>query len=229
MSIQDVAIVLNNSQAQGRAKLVLLGIANHADDNRVSWPSIATLARYANASERSINRDLVALVELGELEIVKNGAPVAGQYRPNLYRLLVVSDTENRGDNLTPLEGSGVTELSSGVTAQVIRGDNCGVQNHQLTINKNHQLSKAQPIAEDWELDDDLIRWTADIAPSLNWRLEVEQFRNYWLEQSGKNALKKNWGRAWRNWVINAVKWNPTLANKPVVQKEKHRFTGYVD
>jgi hypothetical protein len=43
MSIEAVATVLNHSKARGRAKLVLIGIANHLGDQG-AWPSISTLS-----------------------------------------------------------------------------------------------------------------------------------------------------------------------------------------
>ena len=110
MSIEAVSLVLNNSKATGRAKLVLLGIANHLGDQG-AWPSISTLARYANASERSVKRDIQELIELGELKVELQNAPTNHQYKTNLYWITI---------------RSGVTDSASGVTAQVSRGDSSG-------------------------------------------------------------------------------------------------------
>jgi hypothetical protein len=126
MSIEAVSLVLNNSRATGRAKLVLLGIANHLGDHG-AWPSISTLARYANASERSVKRDIQELVELGELKVELQNAPTKTQYKTNLYWITI---------------GSGVTDSASGVTDWVSRGDSSGksgvtpvgTQNMILTI-----------------------------------------------------------------------------------------------
>jgi len=110
MSIEAVSLVLNNSRATGRAKLVLLGIANHLGDHG-AWPSISTLARYANASERSVKRDIQELVELGELKVELQNAPTKTQYKTNLYWITI---------------SSGVTDSASGVTDWVSRGDSSG-------------------------------------------------------------------------------------------------------
>ena len=56
MSLEKMVDVLYRSKASPRAKLVLLGIANHQGDMG-SYPAIATLAKYANCSERSVKRD----------------------------------------------------------------------------------------------------------------------------------------------------------------------------
>jgi hypothetical protein len=110
MSIEAVSLVLNQSRATGRAKLVLLGIANHLGDQG-AWPSISTLARYANASERSVKRDIQELVELGELKVELQNAPTRHQYRTNLYWITI---------------SSGVTDSAPGVTDWVSRGDSSG-------------------------------------------------------------------------------------------------------
>jgi hypothetical protein len=110
MSVEMISLVLNNSRAEGRAKLVLIGIANHHGDNG-AWPSIATLARYANSSERSIKRDLQYLQELGEITIEINGSDFGGQYKTNKYWIVLsgVTDQVSRGDRLGK---SGVTDLA---------------------------------------------------------------------------------------------------------------------
>jgi hypothetical protein len=144
MSIEAVSLVLNQSKATGRAKLVLLGIANHLGDQG-AWPSIATLARYANASERSVKRDLQELVELGELKIELQNAPTKQQYKTNLYWITIPA---------------GVTIEASGVTDWVSRGDSSGksgvtpvgTQNINLTIKEPSKKTGNDLFDEFWKL-----------------------------------------------------------------------------
>jgi len=144
MSIEAVSLVLNQSKATGRAKLVLLGIANHLGDQG-AWPSISTLARYANASERSVKRDIQELVHLGELKVELQNAPTHQQYKTNLYWITI---------------GSGVTDLASGVTAQVSRGDSLGksgvtpvgTQNINITIKEPSIETSKDRFDEFWNL-----------------------------------------------------------------------------
>jgi hypothetical protein len=91
MSVEHLAIVLHHSRAKGTAKLVLLGIANHSGDGG-AWPSIATLARYANVDERTVQRAIRQLVTAGELavEVQGGGLPDYDDYlRPNRFDLVV--------------------------------------------------------------------------------------------------------------------------------------------
>jgi hypothetical protein len=96
MSIESMAVVLHHSKAGGSEKLVLLGIANHDGDGG-AWPSIATLARYANVEPRSVKKLITKLVERGEISkaIQAGGTMAMPDYtRPNLYHIKVVCPPE---------------------------------------------------------------------------------------------------------------------------------------
>lgn len=92
MSVEAMALVLNHSHASGTTKLVLLGIANHAGDGG-AWPTVATLARYANATERTVQRAIGQLIKAGELRVHRQGGGLAHMRdfeRPNRYDVLLV-------------------------------------------------------------------------------------------------------------------------------------------
>lgn len=86
-----MSAVLHHSRSKGTDKLVLLGIANHYGDGG-AWPTVATLARYANATERTVQRSLSNLVKLGELGIDRQAGGtqhMKDSERPNRYDVLV--------------------------------------------------------------------------------------------------------------------------------------------
>lgn len=90
MSVESIAAVLNaDLPINPTAKLVLVGIANHDGDGG-AWPSVATLARYAGVSTRSVQRALADLIEAGLIErLVNEGGThrTPDHERPNLYRI----------------------------------------------------------------------------------------------------------------------------------------------
>ena len=99
MSVEAISAVLHNSQAKGTTKLVLIGIANHEGDGG-SWPSIATLCKYANCSDTRVRSAIKWLVANNELEVERNrggNSYTRTDRRPNLYRVLVPSYEGNRG------------------------------------------------------------------------------------------------------------------------------------
>ena len=91
MSVEALAVALNHSRATGTDKVVMLGICNHDGDGG-AWPSVATLARYANVHPRNVQRSIRRLVDLGEVEALRQTGGLAStpaHERPNLYRVLL--------------------------------------------------------------------------------------------------------------------------------------------
>jgi hypothetical protein len=93
VSVESISLVLNHSKARGTAKVVLIGIANHDGDGG-AWPSVRTLARYANVSERNVRKALRELSDLGEVVVLYNEGGMPGwdpHQRPNRYVITVES------------------------------------------------------------------------------------------------------------------------------------------
>lgn len=116
MSVEAMAMVLHHSRAKGTAKLVLLGIANHQGDGG-AWPAVGTLARYANVTERNVQKALQQLVNLGELlvELQAGGDRDKPDHeRPNRYDVTVTCpswcdrSTNHRDKRGKPLRITGV-------------------------------------------------------------------------------------------------------------------------
>lgn len=99
MSVQASAWVWNNSRAEGGTLLVALALANRADEEGVCWPGVKRLSEWTRMSERSVQRHLRTLEELGELEVT----PRFGD--SSVYRLLIegVSDCHPRQNGFSPV------------------------------------------------------------------------------------------------------------------------------
>lgn len=127
MGIRLLRRVLESSPSEGTDRLVLLVLAEHANDKTGEcWPSVELIAREAAMSSRSAQRAIEALVERDEVAVELHGAPLPKlrrQHRPNLFRLPLVvtpetplanpsgdsSDTTTAGPVVTavsPLNGS---------------------------------------------------------------------------------------------------------------------------
>lgn len=98
MSIEHLAIVLNHSKAKGTARIVLMGLANHASIiNNRCWPSVTRLQIYTGGMDRtSILRALDRLEADGEISRIRHGAPPPDhapttplRNRNNLYEILL--------------------------------------------------------------------------------------------------------------------------------------------
>lgn len=118
MSVEAITVSLNHSRAKGSTKLVLIGIANHHSDNG-AWPSVKTLAGYANLSERRIQQALTELVDLGELSIEAQGGGGYQQYKTNRYWITLTCPAECGG---FPGHKSGVKPASPRGEARFVSG-----------------------------------------------------------------------------------------------------------
>ena len=116
--------VWEHSNAGGNDRLVLLAIADSADqDGSNAWPAVSTIARKCRVSERTVQRSIRTLVELGEL-VVKEGAGghrgVRRDRRPNRYELPML----NGATPCHPVDSTGCQSVTDGVSDCRERGDN---------------------------------------------------------------------------------------------------------
>jgi hypothetical protein len=108
MSIKVSTDVWEGSRHKSGNLLVLLVIADHADNGGKAWPGIPLLARKARLSERHTRRCLNELVASGELEILPEPAPSGGKlYQIHLDQLTPdnLSVETSASDDKTPMSG----------------------------------------------------------------------------------------------------------------------------
>jgi DnaD/phage-associated family protein len=93
MSIEVMTRVWANSKQKGSALLLMVSIADYANEKGVAYPSIETLARKVRMSERNVQLLLRKLEEAGELDIKANAGPAGC----NLYRIVLDEDDARKG------------------------------------------------------------------------------------------------------------------------------------
>jgi hypothetical protein len=138
VSIAVMNWVWLHSRTSGNERLVLLALADACsrDDGSGCWPSVPTIARKANISERSAWRVIARLEESGRLKVTRTGGGPAR--RTNAYTLVMHESAEpapagddpcqnvtpdnltgavdNPGRPLTDRQGRGDTRVRPGVT-----------------------------------------------------------------------------------------------------------------
>lgn len=201
MSIQVMQAVWQHSKSDGRARLVLLAIADHQGEIG-AWPSIATLSKMVNASERSVQRDIQHLQNIGELKVEVQNAPTRNQYKSNLYWVILPGVTELAA-GVTDLD-SGVTESQSGVTDSASGVTAGGVLTLKEPLLK--PLLNSYRLPEDWKPRESDIQVMQEHFPSIDLKLETYAFRDYWASVPGSRGKKSDWDATWRNWIRNSYK-----------------------
>jgi hypothetical protein len=211
MSIEIQNAVWRESKSSGRARLTLLAIADHQGEIG-AWPSIETLARMVNASERSVQRDIKELADLGELIVLVQQAPSRGQYKSNLYWVNLPSVAKASG--VTKMR-SGVTESTSGVTDLASGVTTDGVLTLIEPLLKPNRNAAQKTLDESWQPGQNLLAMFATKWPLLKANEETEAFILY---HRGKGSKFVDWDLTYQAWMNRAQKW---AAEKQPAQPER--------
>ena len=114
MSIKVMSAVWENAPVRQGKLLVLLAMADYADERGVCWPSIGKLAERARLKRRQKQDILKKLLEVGLIRKER----LTGRYEPNIYKILC-----GRGAETTPLgEKQGCSPAPRGVQSSTARG-----------------------------------------------------------------------------------------------------------
>ena len=105
MSLSMYAKVWEHSTHSGTPLVVLLALADHANDNGVAFPSVALLAEKSRTTERNVRLTLDKLVQSGELRVKYN----AGPNGKNLYRINLPLKAASPLKSASPLKAASVT------------------------------------------------------------------------------------------------------------------------
>jgi DNA-binding transcriptional regulator YhcF (GntR family) len=102
--------------------LVLLALADWANDEGICWPAIDSIAEKCRISSRTAQRIIKELEELGALKVSRK----AGRNHTNTYCLLVPTCEvlfDVKGVNMSPIKAEKVTNETEKVTKQALKGD----------------------------------------------------------------------------------------------------------
>lgn len=69
--------------------------------------------------------------------------------------------------------------------------------------------TEEHPLPQNWQPDNKLWARMRKKHPALDLHAETKKFRDHWHARSDKLSRKKDWGRAWQNWLNKAEKPNP--------------------
>ena len=119
MSVRTMARVWAESQRAGSELLMLLAIADFADDDGYAYPAVGTLAVKCRMGERNASYVLAALQECGELEVQKNMGPRGS----NVYRILMQGVQSVAGGVQRSAPPTPATDCRGGV--QQVAGEGC--------------------------------------------------------------------------------------------------------
>jgi hypothetical protein len=233
MSVAAISKVWERSRAKGSELLVLLAIADYADDDgRDAWPSVQKLADKSRMTERGVREVLKRLVADDELAIDKNtdGREVKGGYRPRHFMHIRCCDAaakiadapEKISDRTTekivdpPAEFSGESEKISGPNVRDTapkRERDCSALKEDPSGIRQYTRTRASDGRRTHPLDD-----PQPISPE-----SVEQFKRFWAVYPRKEGeIPAN-----RAWVELAP--DPALAEQIIAAVIQRNRLGWAE
>lgn len=90
MSIRIMSQVWENGPANRSELLVMLALADFANDEGECWPAVGTIAKKVRMTERGVQKIVGRLVNAGRLSVLAGG----GRRNSNLYRILASPEPE---------------------------------------------------------------------------------------------------------------------------------------
>jgi len=195
MSIKIMSQVWENADVADTDLLLLLAMADFANDDYTCWPSIETLAKRIRKTTRSVTRSVNSLEQKGFIEVLVRGA---GR-QSSRYKILVsaVKDKqESRGDNLSP-----VTPMSpqhrqpchpspdTGVTSALTPMSTDPLIEPSIEPPKNHQ--KKPPKSPKGGVSKKLHH--SGLPLDALWKESFEDFWDIYPKKRGKETAKNSW------------------------------------
>lgn len=197
MSFQAMAWAVKQKTATPVEKLLLLMLANYADEDGHAWPSKQRLADDCCMNKATVCRNLASLQAQGLIEVTERYHPERGQ-ASSLIRL------KPQG---SPPVAQRDTPLSHSATPPVAQRDtnlsgNLTVADATVSGAKK---AKGNRLTEDWEPSEAYLIRAHQLLPPEVVQSELVKFKNYWLAKAGPDAVKLDWNRTFHNWIIKAA------------------------
>jgi DNA-binding MarR family transcriptional regulator len=210
MSIRIMSQVWENGPEDRGELLVMLALADFADDRGRCWPSIATIAKRARMTTRSAQRILRKLQSEGAVTIS------TGTGRAGCNEYVITPDARVTPDTVSPL-----TPVSrppdARVTPPLTPASPEPSLNHQEPSVTPFLFPQDEPppkktrrkpevdLPEGWVPSDRNIQDATDKGLSeKEIQDEADRFRNH---HYSKQSRYRDWDAAWRTWIGNALRY----------------------
>lgn len=210
-------------------KLVLIALADFADDNNQCFPSRKRLAAIGMCSIDTVDRSIKRLMDLGMISKTERPAERGG-LTSNCYTLhvdtaslpsrnlrppLAADCPHPQPQNAATLAASDAATLAAqdaatkGTKTLTVTGTE--VQCSEVLLRSDEPKPKREAhgsrLDRDWSLPDDWRQWARATFPqttSDRVAIEAETFRDYWISAAGAKGRKADWEATWRNWCRKA-------------------------
>ena len=196
-------------------RLLLLLMADYANEQGVCWPSVRRLADEMACSMRTVQRAIEALVEQGVMTVVARKT-ASGRQTSNFYRLAMGDDQQQpqAADEPSPEELEALMGGSDEEEAPAEPATAPPQAEHPIFANAAQQADNGQPsvtggarqvsMTLDWQPD--ATHWQTETVrrgdPSLTWHQgELADFTAHFADRPGRRHSHHAWCAKFAGWV----------------------------
>lgn len=185
-------------------KIVLLALADSANDEGLCWPSMATLAAKCSKSDRTVQAAIKSLVARGHM--TRSEVPGRGcRYIIHPTPEAASPPKPLRGEEASPPKPATPTpEAASDKPSRTITSPEASPPPRRA--GKREPSIKPHRMPDDWKHqrfeDGTVARQIADRRGTEWARAALESFRNWAANADDRVGRKRDWQRAWANWII---------------------------
>ncbi len=214
MGVKTTSKVWEWSMSEGNDRLVLLALADWADDDGYCFPGIKRVAQRCRISERTVQRCIRTLEKMGEVLIEVGAGLKTDNGYTNRYRLVIKPNG---------------CQIVAGMTAEAVRGDKTGRDGvTSLSPNPSVEPSdkplvaaggKAKPFQK--PLMPEIVSYATEIGLTS---IDAEAFYDHHEARAWKlgREIMKDWRAALRTWKRNAERFAPAGRTGAARPKNAH-------
>ncbi|WP_368936565.1 helix-turn-helix domain-containing protein [Proteus penneri] len=205
-------------------KLVLVKLADNANDQGEAWPSVAYIAEQCEISVRSVQNHITELEKMGLLR-TEFRKSANGLNQSNIYHLLlrepVNSGAGNAPSGANNAGGSGAGDSKTGAGDAPRISKDPVIDPNNKNIKSRSEKSKAKTSLPD-DFKPTAIHGEKALSAGLVLNDEFEKFCDY---HASKGSMFIDWNRAFNYWLGQAKQFKPqkntnSSANIDIVERD---------
>lgn len=198
-------------------KMILLALANYADEEGSCFPGQEKLARMTGQTERTVRRLLTELEDEGLIRRAHRYAAGSSGRTSDRYALQLPDIVSANAEGLPDIvagNGGGLPDIHDRLPDIDDRFTGHDVRVTYKRIHKEESLesarARARRLPEGWEPTAEDRDWAqGKRIPSSVQSEQLERFRDYWAAAPGRAGTKLDWSATWRNWLRREMERRP--------------------
>ena len=234
MSMELMVKAMKTKVGNPLRKLVLLKLADNANDQGECWPSYQYIADQCEIGKRTVIGHIDSLIQAGYLTKTSRKGPKGNS--SNVYVLDFDAKPVNTGGanaalgdaspalgGASPALGGASPALGDGAaaaprTSHSLEPVNEPVNEPLVVPPKSKIVKRASGVPGEFLVDQRMLDWLAENNITTDWPTETNKFLDH---HQAKGSVMKDWVAAWRLWMRNSMKFSAPRSLPPATAKQQ--------